>query len=153
MCPLLEVLLQSIAGSGAAAMHKPSTTFIGCHAECSNIHLSLHVVTIWVQYSQDDVTGYTNIHSWISYFALWGTFAVVIIKAVVEEVQLKVSILLVHRWNQNPKGAKCKVQNNENTLLKSEGNTTGSHAQLYKEEESAFIVLFTYCAPYIVLLT
>ena len=90
----------------------PVQHLLDVHAECSNIHLSLHVVTVWVQYSQDDVTGYTNIHSWISYFALRGirTFAVVIIKAVVEEVQLKVSIFLVHRWNQNPKGAKCKVQ-------------------------------------------
>jgi len=48
------------------------------------------------------------------------TFAVVIVKAVVEKVQLKVSILLVHRWNQNPKGEKCKVQNNEYTLLASQ---------------------------------
>ena len=34
------------------------------------------------------------------------TFAMFIIKAVVEKVQLKMSTLLVHSWNQHPEGQK-----------------------------------------------
>ena len=57
------------------------------------------------------------------------TFAVIIIKTVVEEVQLYVSILLVHSWNQNPEvqSAKYKV---EHTLFTSERNIPQAHAKL-----------------------
>jgi len=41
-------------------MNKTSTIFM--HAECSNIHLLLHVGTILVQYSGDDVIGKASIH-------------------------------------------------------------------------------------------
>jgi len=41
-------------------MNETSTIFM--HAECSNIHLLLHVGTILVQYSGDDVIGEASIH-------------------------------------------------------------------------------------------